>query len=153
MNDRPLDRVRDLPWLFGLWLLDKLAGPEPETETDRINARIREAHREQLTHAFPGLFRETNLRTEYGPIVPIAGEWYVGVRCWRCGEMVAMLPDASRGQGPVAYPGLALADTPSPLRARAFAAVPAPRDAPLSMGLSELRTKRLELTPPTPAQR
>lgn len=37
-----------------LWLLDKLAGPYPETEADKI----REARRERLRKAFPGLLLE-----------------------------------------------------------------------------------------------
>jgi hypothetical protein len=94
-----IDNLRDLPWLAGLWLFDKLADPEPETEADRVNARVREARREQLGRA--GLLPEIPI----GPLVPIPGEWYFGIPCRRCGERVALLPDASRGQGPVVYRG------------------------------------------------
>ena len=46
---RFLDRLRDLPLLARLWLLDRAAGPYPETEADRI----RERRKERLRRAFP----------------------------------------------------------------------------------------------------
>jgi hypothetical protein len=46
---RFLDWLRDLPMLAGLWLLDRVAGPYPETEADRI----REQRKERLRRAFP----------------------------------------------------------------------------------------------------
>lgn len=46
---RSLDWLRDLPMLAGLWLLDRVAGPYPETEADRI----REQRKERLRRAFP----------------------------------------------------------------------------------------------------
>jgi hypothetical protein len=46
---RFLDWLRDLPTLAGLWLLDRVAGPYPETEADRI----RERRKERLRRAFP----------------------------------------------------------------------------------------------------
>jgi hypothetical protein len=46
---RFLDRLRDLPVLAGLWLLDRVAGPYPETEADRIRQR----RKERLRRAFP----------------------------------------------------------------------------------------------------
>ncbi len=44
MAPRRADRAK-------LWLLDRIAGPDPETEADRI--REREKHR--LQRAFPGV--------------------------------------------------------------------------------------------------
>jgi hypothetical protein len=41
--------LRDLPMLAGLWLLDRAAGPYPETKADRIRQR----HKERLRRAFP----------------------------------------------------------------------------------------------------
>lgn len=32
---------------------------------------------------------------------PIPGEWYLGVPCEHCDEMVLVLPDISRGQGTI----------------------------------------------------
>ena len=78
-----------------LWLLDKIAGAEPETEADRI----REARRKRLRGAFPGLLPEDDR------VSTIPREWYLGVRCWRCSEMVALLPDHSRGEGPISFCG------------------------------------------------
>jgi hypothetical protein len=46
---RFLDWLRDLPMLAGLWLLDRAAGPYPETKADRI----RERRKERLRRAFP----------------------------------------------------------------------------------------------------
>jgi hypothetical protein len=46
---RFLDWLRDLPMLAGLWLLDRVAGPYPETEADRIRQR----RKERLRRAFP----------------------------------------------------------------------------------------------------
>ena len=46
---RFLDRLRDLLLLARLWLLDRAAGPYPETEADRI----REQRKERLRRAFP----------------------------------------------------------------------------------------------------
>jgi hypothetical protein len=46
---RFLDRLRDLSLLARLWLLDRAAGPYPETEADRI----REQRKERLRRAFP----------------------------------------------------------------------------------------------------
>jgi hypothetical protein len=46
---RLLDWLRDLPMLAGLWLLDRAAGPYPETEADRIRQR----RKERLRRAFP----------------------------------------------------------------------------------------------------
>jgi hypothetical protein len=43
--------LRDAPILAGLWLLDRIAGPYPETEADRI----RERHKARLRRAFPGV--------------------------------------------------------------------------------------------------
>jgi hypothetical protein len=40
---RWLDWVRDLPILAGLWGLDRIAGPMPETEADQIREREEEA--------------------------------------------------------------------------------------------------------------
>ena len=39
----------NLPMLAGLWLLDRVAGPYPETEDDRIRAQ----RKERLRRAFP----------------------------------------------------------------------------------------------------
>jgi len=43
MRDNRLSRfcewLRDAPILAGLWLLDRIAGPYPETEADRIGER------------------------------------------------------------------------------------------------------------------
>jgi hypothetical protein len=38
-------------------------------------------------------------------LVPVPGEWYFGVRCWRCGEMMLLLLDHSRGEGPISFRG------------------------------------------------
>jgi hypothetical protein len=46
---RFLDKLRDLPIRAGLWLLDRAAGPYPETEEDRV----RERGKERLRRAFP----------------------------------------------------------------------------------------------------
>jgi hypothetical protein len=46
---RFLDWLRDLPILTGLWLLDRVAGPYPETEADRIRQR----RKDRLRRAFP----------------------------------------------------------------------------------------------------
>jgi hypothetical protein len=46
---RFLDWLRDLPMLAGLWLLDRVAGPYPETQADRIRQR----RKERLRRAFP----------------------------------------------------------------------------------------------------
>ena len=97
--------IRDLPWLAGLWLLDKLAGPEPETEADRINARIREACQEELRRVFPDLLPKAEALVEDGPLVPTPGDWYIGIPCRRCGEMVPLLPDLSCGKGPISFRG------------------------------------------------
>jgi hypothetical protein len=45
------DRMRDLPLVIALWVLDRLAGPMPKTVADDI----REAERERLRKAFPVL--------------------------------------------------------------------------------------------------
>ena len=47
---RRLDWLRDFPMLAGLWLLDRISGPYPETEADRIRMR----RKERLRRAFPG---------------------------------------------------------------------------------------------------
>jgi hypothetical protein len=44
-------RLGDLSISARLWLLDRIAGPYPETEADRI----RERRRERLRRAFPGV--------------------------------------------------------------------------------------------------
>ena len=46
---RFLGWLRNLPTLAGLWLLDRVAGPYPETEADWI----RERRKERLRRAFP----------------------------------------------------------------------------------------------------
>jgi hypothetical protein len=46
---RFVDWLRDLPILARLWLLDRIAGPYPLTEADRI----RERRKERLCRAFP----------------------------------------------------------------------------------------------------
>jgi hypothetical protein len=46
-----VDGIRDLPQLAASWLADKLSGSYRETEADRM----REAQRERLRKAFPGL--------------------------------------------------------------------------------------------------
>ncbi len=46
---RFVDWLRDLPMRAGLWLLDRAAGPYPETEADRI----RDRRKERLRRAFP----------------------------------------------------------------------------------------------------
>jgi hypothetical protein len=46
---RVLGWLRDLPILTGLWLLDRIAGPYPETEADRIRQR----RKDRLQQAFP----------------------------------------------------------------------------------------------------
>ncbi len=46
---RLLDWLRDLPIRAELWVLDRIAGPYPETEADRI----REQRKERLRRAFP----------------------------------------------------------------------------------------------------
>jgi hypothetical protein len=46
---RFLGWLRNFPTLAGLWLLDRVAGPYPETEADRI----RERRKERLRRAFP----------------------------------------------------------------------------------------------------
>jgi hypothetical protein len=46
---RFLDWLRDLPILTGLWLLDRVSGPYPETEADRIRQR----RKDRLRRAFP----------------------------------------------------------------------------------------------------
>jgi hypothetical protein len=46
---RFLDWLRDLPMLAGLWLLDRAAGPYPDTEGERI----RERRKERPRRAFP----------------------------------------------------------------------------------------------------
>ncbi len=55
MHDTRLARfcewLRDAPIRAGLWLLDRIAGPYPETEADRI----RERRRARLRRAFPGV--------------------------------------------------------------------------------------------------
>jgi hypothetical protein len=43
--------ISDLPITARLWLLDRIAGPFPETEADRI----REHRKERLWRAFPGV--------------------------------------------------------------------------------------------------
>lgn len=55
---RLLDSLRKFPLRGTLWLLDKLAGPYPETEADRI----REVRRARLRKAFPGLLPEDRER-------------------------------------------------------------------------------------------
>jgi hypothetical protein len=55
MRDTRLARfcewLRDAPILAGLWLLDRIAGPYPETEADQI----RERRRARLRRAFPSV--------------------------------------------------------------------------------------------------
>jgi len=55
MRDNHLARfcgwLRDAPTLARLWLLDRIAGQYPETETDRI----REQEKDALRRAFPAL--------------------------------------------------------------------------------------------------
>jgi hypothetical protein len=46
-----IERIADVLIGAALWLLDKFAGPYPETEADKI----REARCERLRKAFPGL--------------------------------------------------------------------------------------------------
>ncbi len=46
---RVLDWLRDLPFRTRLWLLDRVVGPYPETEADRIRQR----RKERLRRAFP----------------------------------------------------------------------------------------------------
>lgn len=89
-------RAMKLIDLLPLWLVDVIVGAEPETDADRI----REARRERLRKALPGLLPE-----DYGPLAPISREWYFGIRRWRCHEMVALLRDASCGKGPIVYRG------------------------------------------------
>jgi hypothetical protein len=48
---RFLDLLRDLPIFLGLWLLDRVAGPYPETEEDRV----RERRRQRLRRSFPDI--------------------------------------------------------------------------------------------------
>ena len=52
MRDNRLVRFREwlchAPTLAGLWLLDRIAGPYPETEADRI----REREKDRLQRAF-----------------------------------------------------------------------------------------------------
>lgn len=50
------DRIRDLPLMIALSILDRLAGPMPETTDDKI----REHERMRLRKAFPAL--EEHLR-------------------------------------------------------------------------------------------
>ncbi len=97
------DRLRDAPIRAALWLLDRLLGPYPDTLADEI----RERRRERLRKAFPGLFPED--RGSPAPVAgedrepPVPGEWYLGVPCSRCGEMVLVFPDASRGEGSISF--------------------------------------------------
>ena len=56
MNDVPCLRrflwwISDLPIIARLWLFDRIAGPFPETEADRI----RERRKERLRRAFPDI--------------------------------------------------------------------------------------------------
>ena len=55
MRDNRLARfcgwLRDAPILARLWLFDRIAGPYPETEADRI----REREKDRLQRAFPGV--------------------------------------------------------------------------------------------------
>jgi hypothetical protein len=55
MRDNRLARfcewLRHAPILAGLWLLDRIVGPYPETKADRI----RERRRARLRRAFPGM--------------------------------------------------------------------------------------------------
>ena len=48
---RWFDWITDLPLRAELWLLDRIAGPLPETEADRI----REMRKDRLRRAFPDI--------------------------------------------------------------------------------------------------
>jgi len=43
--------ILDRPLVFRLWLLDRIAGPLPETEVDQIE----EQQKQRLRQAFPGV--------------------------------------------------------------------------------------------------
>ena|SRR5271156_1442217 len=63
-----------------------------------------------MRRRLPPLFKWKVLRGGDPLAEPVPGEWYLGVSCSHCDEMVLVLADASRGQGRISFEVMAPED-------------------------------------------